>query len=170
MTESDQQDLDFKSKTQLKNESQELQKLGEKLVELGPAALAKIPMDPELADAVRLAKRINRKKEGFRRQLQFIGKLMRSRDVTPIQQALDLLENKHQQATAKFHKLERLRDDIVARGDAVIDELVGQYPLLERQKLRQLQRQAQKEQKESKPPKSSREICQYLKDSLELDV
>ncbi|GAB3027444.1 ribosome biogenesis factor YjgA [Bowmanella dokdonensis] len=167
MTESDQQDLDFKSRTQLKNESHDLQKLGEKLVDLGPAALAKIPMDQELKDAVVLARRINRKKEGFRRQLQFIGKLMRNRDVEPIQQALDLLENKHQQATAKFHKLEKLRDELVAKGDPVIDRLVEQYPAIERQKLRQLHRQAQKEQTQNKPPKSAREIFQYLKDNIQ---
>ncbi|WP_102794473.1 ribosome biogenesis factor YjgA [Bowmanella denitrificans] len=167
MTEYDDQEFDSKSKTQLKNEMQDLQKLGEKLVGLGPAALEKIPMDQELSDAVKLAKRIDRKKEGYRRQLQFIGKLMRNRDVEPIQQAIDLLENKHQQATAQFHKLERLRDDIVARGDEAIDQVMERYPTLERQKLRQLSRQAQKEQQQNKPPKAAREIFQYLREATE---
>ncbi|GAA0374178.1 ribosome biogenesis factor YjgA [Bowmanella denitrificans] len=167
MTEYDDQEFDSKSKTQLKNEMQDLQKLGEKLVGLGPAALDKIPMDQELSDAVKLAKRIDRKKEGYRRQLQFIGKLMRNRDVEPIQQAIDLLENKHQQATAQFHKLERLRDDIVARGDEAIDQVMERYPTLERQKLRQLSRQAQKEQQQNKPPKAAREIFQYLREATE---
>lgn len=163
MTEYDDQEFEGKSKTQLKNEMQDLQQLGLKLVGLGPAALAKIPLDSELSDAINLAKRIDRKKEGYRRQLQFIGKLMRTRDVEPIQQALDLLENKHQQATAQFHKLERLRDDIVEQGDSAINQAIELYPDLERQKLRQLSRQAQKEAQQNKPPKSSREIFQYLR-------
>lgn len=163
MTEYDDQEFEGKSKTQLKNEMQDLQQLGLKLVGLGPAALAKIPLDGELSDAINLAKRIDRKKEGYRRQLQFIGKLMRTRDVEPIQQALDLLENKHQQATAQFHKLERLRDDIVEQGDSAINQAIELYPDLERQKLRQLSRQAQKEALQNKPPKSSREIFQYLR-------
>ncbi|GGO71276.1 ribosome biogenesis factor YjgA [Bowmanella pacifica] len=163
MTEYDDQEFEGKSKTQLKNEMQDLQQLGLKLVGLGPAALAKIPLDGELSDAINLAKRIDRKKEGYRRQLQFIGKLMRTRDVEPIQQALDLLENKHQQATAQFHKLERLRDDIVEQGDSAINQAIELYPDLERQKLRQLSRQAQKEAQQNKPPKSSREIFQYLR-------
>ncbi|MBT1065992.1 ribosome-associated protein [Bowmanella sp. Y26] len=163
MTEYDDQEFEGKSKTQLKNEMQDLQQLGLKLVGLGPAALAKVPLDQELSDAINLAKRIDKKKEGYRRQLQFIGKLMRTRDVEPIQQALDLLENKHQQATAQFHKLERLRDDIVANGDSAINHAMELYPTLERQKLRQLSRQAQKEAQQNKPPKSSREIFQYLR-------
>ncbi|MBN7819306.1 ribosome biogenesis factor YjgA [Bowmanella yangjiangensis] len=163
MTEYDDQEFEGKSKTQLKNEMQDLQQLGLKLVGLGPAALAKVPLDQELSDAINLAKRIDKKKEGYRRQLQFIGKLMRTRDVEPIQQALDLLENKHQQATAQFHKLERLRDDIVANGDSAINQAMELYPTLERQKLRQLSRQAQKEAQQNKPPKSSREIFQYLR-------
>ncbi|MDF2179120.1 ribosome biogenesis factor YjgA [Aliiglaciecola sp. CAU 1673] len=162
----DDQDVELKSKTQLKNEMHELQQLGQKLVDLGQAALAKVPMDTELAEAVKLARRINRKKDGFRRQLQFIGKLMRNRDTTPIRQALDLIENRHQQATVKLHRLERMRDDIVAKGDSAIEAALQENPQLERQKLRQLALQAQREASHNKPPKASREIFQYLKEML----
>lgn len=161
------EDAEFKSKTQLKSESLALQKLGKELVDLGAAALSKIPMDEELEEAVMLARRINRKKEGFKRQLQFIGKLMRSRDVSPIEEALLALKTAHQQNTQAFHALERHRDAIVQHGDDAINALLSEHPHLDRQKLRQLARQATKEQQLDKPPKASREIFQYLKSSIE---
>ncbi|WP_088329511.1 ribosome biogenesis factor YjgA [Lacimicrobium sp. SS2-24] len=169
MTEMWQDEADFepKSKTQLKNEMHELQQLGVKLVDLGQGALDKIPMSPELNEAVMLARRINRKKEGFRRQLQLIGKIMRNTDVEPIREALAVLENKHQQLVRQHHQLEQLRDDIIAQGDEVIDQLMSEHPMLERQKLRQLSRQANKEKAANKPPKSSRELFQYLKSELD---
>lgn len=161
------EELEFKSKTQLKQEMQQLQDLGKKLVDLGQAALDKIPLDDELEEAIQLARRINRKKDGFRRQLQFIGKLMRNRDTQPITDALALIENKHQQANAHFHKLEKLRDEIIANGDSAIQQLIDEHPQANRQQLRQWVRQAQKQQAENKPPKAAREIFQYLKSLLE---
>lgn len=156
---------EYKSKTQIKQEMLALQKLGQELVNLGEAALKKMPMDDELEDAVMLARRINRKKDGFRRQLQFIGKLLRTRDVEPIEIALNELRNTHQRANQQFHKLEKTRDDLIARGDDAINELLGENPDLDRQKLRQLVRQANKEKQQNKPPKASREIFQYIKES-----
>lgn len=99
--------------------------------------------------------------------MQLIGKLMRSTDVAPIREALDILENKHQQLVRQHHHLEQLRDDIIAQGDDVINRVLAEHPELERQKLRQLSRQANKEKAASKPPKSSRELFQYLKQELE---
>ncbi|WJG09724.1 ribosome biogenesis factor YjgA [Aliiglaciecola sp. LCG003] len=156
----------IKSKTQLKQESNELQKLGEALVDLGQAALAKIPLDDELSDAVNLARKINRKKEGFRRQLQLIGKLMRHRDTQPIQFALDQLQLSHRQQTQKFHHFETARDQVLQQGDVGINALLNVYPDLDRQKLRQFARQADKQQQENKPPKAARELFQYLKDNM----
>lgn len=155
------------SKTQLKNQMNALQKLGESLVDLSPASLAKIPMDTELLDAVMLARRILRKKEGYRRQLQLIGKLMRHRDIVPIEQALLVSQVSHQQANKKFHKLEELRDTLVAQGDSAIEEVLQQHDELDRQKLRQLVRQANKQQAENKPPKASRELFKYLKQAID---
>lgn len=155
------------SKTQLKNQMNALQKLGESLVDLSPASLAKIPMDTELLDAVMLARRILRKKEGYRRQLQLIGKLMRHRDIVPIEQALLVSQVSHQKANQKFHKLEVLRDTLVAQGDSAIEDLLQQHDKLDRQKLRQLVRQANKQQTENKPPKASRELFKYLKEAID---
>ncbi|GAC24200.1 ribosome biogenesis factor YjgA [Paraglaciecola mesophila] len=155
------------SKTQIKNQMNDLQKLGVSLVDLSPTALAKIPMDQELLDAVMLARRILRKKEGYRRQLQLIGKLMRHRDVAPIEQALLQIQASHQKTNQKFHKLEMLRDNLIAQGDSAIEDVLEEHPILERQKLRQLVRQAAKQQADNKPPKAARELFKYLQSSID---
>lgn len=157
---------EFKSKSQIKREMHELKKIGEKLVNMGSAALAKIPLDDELGAAIDLARNINKKKDGYRRQLQFIGKLMRSRDMEPIEAALKKLQMHHQESNAKFHHLEQLRDNLINGGDAEIQATLEQYPWLERQKLRQLLRQAKKEQDLEKPPAAARELFKYLKSEL----
>ena len=151
------------SKTQIKTQMLERQKLGESLVHLGQSSLAKIPMDAELLDAVMLARRILRKKEGYRRQLQLIGKIMRNTDVAPIENALANIKSAHKKLNDAFHEIEVLRDDILREGDDKIESSIAEYPLLERQKLRQYVRQAHKQQAENKPPKASRELFQYLK-------
>lgn len=163
---SEHQEPEIKSKTQLKQESQALQKLGESLVSLSSASLAKIPLDDELADAIALARKIDKKKEGHRRQLQLVGKLMRSRDVAPIQSALEHLQMAHLQTTKSFHKIEDARDKVLTGHDATINSLLNEYPELDRQKLRQFARLAKKQREENKPPKASRELFQYLKENL----
>lgn len=151
------------SKTQIKAQMLERQKLGESLVHLGQSSLAKIPMDEELLDAVMLARKILRKKEGYRRQLQLIGKIMRNQDVAPIEQALLNIKSAHKKLNDAFHDIEVLRDDILREGDDKIESVIADHPKFERQKLRQYVRQANKQQAENKPPKASRELFQYLK-------
>lgn len=165
MSNSKDEDL-FISKTQLKQASADRQKIGEAIVNLTPAHLATIPMDEELSEAIELARRINRKKDGFRRQLQFIGKLLRTRDVAPLEEALNKLKFAHNQANSHFHKLEKLRDAIVAGGDDAIQNTLEDYPHLSRQTLRQHQRQILKEKEKNAPPKHYRALFQYLKDEI----
>lgn len=157
---------EFVSKTQLKQQAEQLKKLGLNLVDLKKGERDKIPLDDELLSAIELAIKINRKKDGFRRQLQFIGKLLRSRDIEEIETALQRLKSAHLETNKHFHLLEKLRDDIVAKGDKAINEVIEAYPNLERQKLRQLHRQAQQQSKQNKPPVASREIFQYLKSEI----
>ncbi|MEZ9700273.1 ribosome biogenesis factor YjgA [Vibrio sp. 10N.261.46.E12] len=150
------------SKTEMKTDMDALQKLGEELVGLKPSVLDKFPLSEDLAQAIKDAQRF--KNEAKRRQLQYIGKVMRSVDPEPIQAALDKVRNKHSQATAELHKLEQLRDRVVAEGDAAISEVMEMHPEADRQRLRQLARQANKEKSANKPAKSSREIFQILKE------
>jgi ribosome-associated protein len=151
------------SKTQIKAQMLAMQKLGESLVHLGQSSLAKIPMEQDLLDAVMLARKILRKKEGYRRQLQLIGKIMRNTDIAPIEQALNNIKSAHKKLNNAFHEIEILRDDILREGDSKIESTIADYPLLDRQKMRQYVRQANKQQAENKPPKASRELFQYLK-------
>ncbi|HEX4503061.1 MAG TPA: ribosome biogenesis factor YjgA [Scandinavium sp.] len=153
------------SKSEIKRDAEELKELGAEIVELGKNALEKIPLDDDLRAAVELAQRI--KKEGRRRQMQLIGKMLRSRDVEPIRQALDKLKNRHNQQVSLFHKLELLRDRLVEEGDDVVAEVVGLWPDADRQQLRSLIRNAKKEKEGNKPPKSSRLIFQYLRELAE---
>lgn len=156
-------DDDFVSKTQLKAQAEQLKKLGLELVDLTKGEREKIPLDDELLDAIELCTKINRKKDGFRRQLQLIGKKLRSREVEPIEQALINLKSSHSAANRHFHALERVRDEIINNGDKGINNAIAQHPHLDRQKLRQLNRNVQKQAKDNKPPIAAREIFQYLR-------
>jgi ribosome-associated protein len=130
------------SKTQLKQAMTDLQKIGEILVDLPEAQLIQIPLEPRLADAIELARRLTTR-ESIRRQLQYIGKLMRTVDPEPIKSALAKIQLQNQQGKAIFHQIERWRDQLIAEGDAKVQEFLEQYPIADRQQLRQLIRNAQ---------------------------
>lgn len=161
----DDDEIIWVSKSEIKRDAEELKRLGVELVELGKNALEKMPLDDDLRAAIELAQKI--KKEGRRRQLQLIGKMMRSRDVEPIRQALDKLKNRHNQQVSLFHKLEALRDRLVDEGDEAISEVLRLYPEADRQQLRVIIRNAQKEKAANKPPKSYRQIFSYLRELAE---
>ncbi|MEO3678438.1 ribosome biogenesis factor YjgA [Rheinheimera sp. FR7-31] len=151
-----------KSKSQVKREMHELQKLGEELVALSAAARAKVPLDDELKDALQLADKLGNKREALRRHIQFIGRLMRSRDLEPIEQALAILRNTNQAATRQFHKVEHWRDKLLSDNDA-LTEFIAVYPDVDVQQLRQLIRNAKREQEKQQPPKYFRELFQLIK-------
>ncbi|AKP33272.1 ribosome biogenesis factor YjgA [Yersinia aleksiciae] len=161
----DDDEIIWVSKSEIKRDAEALKDLGTELVELGKNALEKIPLDEDLLAAIELAQKI--KKEGRRRQIQLIGKMLRARDVEPIQTALDKLKNRHNQQISLFHKLETLRDRLVEEGDDVIPTVLDLYPDADRQQLRSLVRNAQKEKAANKPPKSFRQIFQYLRELAE---
>ena len=163
--EEEDEEIIWVSKSEIKRDAEELKRLGAELVELGKNSLDKIPLDERLRTEVELAQRI--KKEGRRRQLQLIGKLLRSIDVEPIRVALDKLNNRHNQQVALFHKLEMLRDRLIEQGDEAMGDVIALYPDADRQQLRSMIRNAQKEKAGSKPPKSARQIFQYLRELAE---
>ncbi|CNJ68699.1 ribosome biogenesis factor YjgA [Yersinia aldovae] len=161
----DDDEIIWVSKSEIKRDAEALKDLGTELVELGKNALERIQLDEDLLAAVELAQKI--KKEGRRRQIQLIGKMLRARDVEPIQTALDKLKNRHNQQVSLFHKLEMLRDRLVEEGDEAIPTVLELYPDADRQQLRSLVRNAQKEKTTNKPPKSYRQIFQYLRELAE---
>lgn len=161
----DDDEIIWVSKSEIKRDAEALKDLGTELVDLGKNALERIPLDEDLLAAIELAQKI--KKEGRRRQLQLIGKMLRARDVEPIQTALDKLKNRHNQQISLFHKLETLRDRLIEEGDEAIPTVLELYPDADRQQLRSLVRNAQKEQAANKPPKSFRQIFSYLRELAE---
>ncbi|MGG6137601.1 ribosome biogenesis factor YjgA [Pantoea allii] len=163
--EEDEEEIIWVSKSEIKRDAEELKRLGAELVDLGKNSLDKIPLDERLRNEIELAQRI--KKEGRRRQLQLIGKLLRSIDVEPIRIALDKLKNRHNQQVALFHKLEMLRDRLIDEGDEAMTDVIALYPQADRQQLRSMIRNAQKEKAGNKPPKSARQIFQYLRELAE---
>ncbi|WP_340609608.1 ribosome biogenesis factor YjgA [Xenorhabdus bharatensis] len=159
--EEEEEEIIWVSKSEIKRDAEELKKLGAELVELSKSELERIPLDEDLLAAIELAQRI--KREGRRRQLQLIGKLLRARDPEPITIALDKLKNRHNQQIVILHKLEELRDKLL-ESDNALEEVVTLYPHTDRQQLRTLVRNAKKEKAANKPPKSYRQIFQYLKE------
>lgn len=153
-----------RSKTKAKEEVEALQELGKRLVGVGNDRLKKLDIPESLRDAVLEAKRIT-SHGALRRQMQYIGKLMRDADIDPIQEMLDELDGISNKANARFHALEKLRDRLLS-DESVITTLKNDYPELDVSALRTLRRNALKEQAEQKPPKSYRAIFQLLK-SLE---
>ncbi|MGB9098591.1 ribosome biogenesis factor YjgA [Erwinia sp.] len=163
--EEEEEEIIWVSKSEIKRDAEELKRLGLELMELSKNSLDKIPLDEDLRTAIDLAQKI--KKEARRRQLQLIGKMLRSRDEEPIRLALDKLKNRHNQQVALFHKLEVLRDRLVAEGDEVVPDVLALYPDADRQQLRAMIRNAQKEKAGNKPPKAFRQIFQYLRELAE---
>ena len=151
------------SKTQRKQQMEELQALGEELVALSVDRAKRIEIPEDLRDAVREAQRMTRPDEARRRQMQYIGKLMRSVDVEPIREALAQVRGESAGETAKLHRLERLRSEFMA-DEKTLQEIVALYPAVDMQHLRSLRRAALKEQEQNKPPRSYRAIFQLLKE------
>lgn len=150
------------SKSQLKREMDALQALGARLIELGKERLAKIDMPDELREAVRDAQRFT-KHEARRRQLQYIGRLMRNTDPAPIQAAIDELDGISAAANARMHALERLRERFL-EDEGVLNEIARRVPTADFQHLRQLRRNALKEKAENKPPRAFRELFRVLRE------
>jgi ribosome-associated protein len=155
-------DGEYKSRTQIKREVKALQKLGERLLELSPEQLSGVDMPEDLREAVLFAKTIT-SREARRRQLQYIGGLMRKIDPETIREAIAGRDQQSRESAEAFHQLEQWRDELIQGNDALIEELCGHFPQAERQQLRQLARNAKKEREKEKPPKSSRQLFRYLR-------
>jgi ribosome-associated protein len=155
------------SKTELKRRMTALQELGVALTRLSDRELAQIPIEDErLAVAIAETRRITTK-SARRRHLQLIGKIMRDIDPEPIQRALDSLYSGYQAETDRFHELEALRDDVLARGDSGVQAVMERWPQADRQQLRQWVRQHQRETANGKPPAASRRLFKYLRELQE---
>ena len=149
------------SKTQRKKEMHALQALGIELVELGDAQLDALELPEKLAQAVREAKR-TRSHEGRRRQMQYIGRLMREVDPVPIRAQLDALTGQSAEAAARHRRLEALRERLIG-DDGALTDYVASHAGADLQELRTLIRNARREQLEGRPPRAYRELFRLLK-------
>ncbi len=158
------QQYDRPSKSQRKRDMTALQKLGEALVAEPKDRVMRVPMPEDVRDVILECQRI-KDHEGRRRQLQYVGKKMRTleeEEIEAIQKTLDSWRGLSKSDTAALHALEKKREKLLA-DDKVLTELLQQHPELDGQHLRTLIRNARKEQAENKPPKAYREIFQVLK-------
>ncbi|MDX8389096.1 MAG: ribosome biogenesis factor YjgA [Mariprofundaceae bacterium] len=160
----DEQEYEGSSKGQLKREAAELVLLGKRLAQLHDTQLSLIEMPNELSCAIREVRHMH--KNAAKRHYKFIGKLLRSVDISSIQKAANSIGLQQRQETDAFHKLEELRDRLLEEGDAAMSELISEFPDMDRQKLRQLIRQANKEKQQGKQPKASRALFKYLRDEF----
>ena len=152
------------SKTQRKRVMEELQETGEALVALSADRLKRVDLPDDLRDAVDMARRMTRQDEARRRQMQYVGRLMRDVDTEAIRAALADARGDSATETARLHKLERLRNELL-ENESVLHTLATQYPALDLQHLRSLRRAALKEKEQGKPPRHYRAIFQLLKDA-----
>jgi ribosome-associated protein len=160
----DENGFDRPSKTQLKKDAHELQDLGAALVALPDDRLQGLAVSEGLLDAVKQYKK-TRTHEGRRRQMQYIGKLMRRNDVEPIREAVTAMQLGHAKDSLALHEAERWRAELIASDDA-LTRWVAHHPQSDLQQLRSLIRAARKDAAlvpEQRNSRAYRELFQYIK-------
>lgn len=159
MTDADIEIDDLPSRSQLKRDSQALRDLGEQLVLMANSQLEKINLDSSLLAAIKEARRL-KNLDARRRQIQYIGKLMRNMDLTDIRYAIEKLNHQSQTFRQHFAMLEQWRDRLIKEGNDAIEEFLTTYPNADRQQIRNLLRQASREKNGSAKTK----LLKYLKE------
>lgn len=158
------------SKSMLKRESHDLQQLGKHLLEMPDSRLDDIGMPERLRDALAAWKK-TRSFEGKRRQLQFIGKVMREVDAAPLREAVAAFQMGHARNTLALHQAETWRTELLAEDDKVALTRWGQtYPQSDLQQLRTLIRNARKDAAaapEQRSGRAFRELFQFIKQVME---
>ena len=152
------------SKTQLKREAEAMTRLGEQLLGLDNGQLGRLNLTDSILSAITEYRKI--KQHGARkRQLLYLGKLLRKIDVSEIQDQLESFKSQAQQQNRAFHELEQWRDRLLT-DDQALTELLNSYPGMDRQHIRQLIRAARKEQSQNKPPAAARSLFKYLRNAI----
>ena len=153
-----------KSKSQRKRESLALQALGESLAALPPGGLARIPMWPDLEAAVADARGLER--AALRRQIRYIGRILREGDAEPIAQALDTVRRPGRREAARHRRIERLRDALLAGDGEAFDRIREAMPHPDFRKLRRLVTAARREREEGASGNAGvRRLFRFLRDN-----
>lgn len=148
------------NKTQLKKEIKALNHLGQELIALPASALKKVPLSDNMRQAIEDGKRFQR--GALQRQLRRIASLMQAEDIEAIQLELARQKQPSKQQTAELHQLEQWRDRLITGDERLLTELIDQFPIIDRQYIRQLVRNAAAELKRNTTPKSARVLFKYL--------
>lgn len=154
------------SKTRIKQESHALQELGWSLTSLSEMQLASMALEDELREAVILGAQI-KDHTAIKRHKKFLGKLLRKMDADPIRERYDALLQDSQHDVHFMHRLEKTRDHLLGGGEEAMNLFMSQHPSAERQKLRQLVKDAGKEYERGLPPVSARKLYRYLRELLQ---
>ncbi len=158
----DDEEDDYISRSHFKREAEAAQALGERLITLRKEQLDQLDLSEKLYDSILLAQRLTAN-GAIRRQRQFIGKLMRTEILEPIEAKLAEWDRGGKAETARLHRLERWRDRLIS-DENMLSEWLKEYPDTDVQRMRSLIRNAQKEAETNKPPKSSRELFKLLRE------
>ena len=168
--DNDEQRPSKQRKQQQKREVEAAQALGSVLVELPDAQFTRLIDKLALPDTLReslVQCRSMKAREGRRRLVQYIGKLMRDIDPAPIQQMLAEFERGGQVATAQLHQIERWRERLLAEGDEALKDFVRIHPQADAAQLRQLIVSAHKELSEKQSPRAARKLFKYLRELMQ---
>ncbi|GAB3340440.1 ribosome biogenesis factor YjgA [Chromohalobacter beijerinckii] len=158
----------YPSKTQRKNEMKALQALGERIIAMSDAERARLPLSDDMRFAVEETSRI-RSREGRRRHMQYVGKVMRREDLAAIQATFDAIEQESLQRDNAFHRLEHWRDRLIEDDSAdALETFIAEYPEVDRQTLRQLIRNARSERQREKPPTNARKLFKLIRETAGL--
>ena len=152
-----------KSKSQVKREMLALQSLGEQLVALTPDQINNIEMPQDLREAVLFAKTL-KPRGAWRRQMQYIGTLMRDADPEPIRKALDGIRRGQGHDAQLFEEIEQWRNGLIKGNDEFLGKAMDRFPDADRRRMRSLILEARKELEMNKPPKASRALFRYLRE------
>lgn len=156
-------DENYVSKAELKKEVKELQAFAEQLVNLGKSQKKQLSASDELQAAFILADKISNKPDALRRHMQFITKQLKDEDLDKLRAEYERIMSPNIVTDKIMRKLEKVRNNLLDNGDEAINQLIELHPTIERQKLRQLVRQAKKEVEKEKPGKNYKELFQYIK-------
>jgi ribosome-associated protein len=156
------------SKTQLKRQMHELQRLGQRLVELPPAQLQKIELPEQLRYQIELARRINGR-EALRRQLQYVGRLMRDTDGEAIRARLAVVTGEAEAVVGLMHRCERLREQLLD-DDEALTRFLSDHHDVDAQWLHAKIRAARRERLDGTPPRHLRELYRWLHEQLLAEV
>ena len=159
-----QPDEERPSKGARKRASQDLQELGEQLIDLPEPLFQSLPLPENLRDAILAARRILSHGAQLR-QRQYIGKLMRKIDTEEIRAALEAHRQKENAATRQFKRIEQWRERLL-RDPAALDDLLAEHPRADAQRVHELVAMAGEEARHGSPPRAARELFHYLREIL----